>query len=150
LVNKANQINWLDSLNREDIHTPKNLVLIAAVPENMVWSARVDDSNYIKIGVFKIFGIDWQSRIGQVGWDIYKVYRGKGFGHKIVKAGVDFCFKVLNLHRVEADILATNAVSHKCAMAAGFEKEGCKRRSILRDGKWVDNFIYGMITPDPE
>lgn len=149
LINKANQNNWLEALNQEDIHTPRNLVLIAAVPVHEILSARVDDS-YTKIGVFKILGIDWQSRIGQVGWDIYKAYRGKGFGHNIVKAGVDFCFKVMNLHRVEADILTTNAVSHKCAMAAGFEKEGCKRKSVMRGGKWVDNIIYGMIAPDSQ
>lgn len=144
-VNKTNQNNWLEALNREDIQTPKNLVMIASVPDHVVFPTRVDDGHYKKIGVFKILSIDWQSRIASVGWDIYKPFRGKKLGKKLVKAGVDFCFEVLSLHRLEADILANNCTSQRCATEAGFEQEGCKRKSILRKGKYIDNLIFGII-----
>ncbi len=132
LVNNINQQKWLESINGENIHCPSNLVLVAAAAgEN--------------VGVYKVLNIDWQSRLADVGWDIYEQHRGKGLGKKLVLAGADFCFGVLNLHRINAQVLETNVVSHKCAQSAGFKKEGHQPKAIWRGGKWVDNIIYGKI-----
>jgi len=82
-----------------------------------------------------------------VGWDIFKVCRGKGLGKKLVRAGVDFSFEMLNLHRLRADILETNLVSQKCAESAGFIKEGTEKSAVWKRKEWVDSYIYGIIAP---
>lgn len=154
LVSEDSQERWLAALDREDIHAPGSLVLIASAgePELDIPAPlpRQKHSGVHNVGVFKVLSIDWQSRRAAVGWDVYRPYRGEGLGKKLVQAGVDFCFNVLNLHRLQADVLLTNLVSQKCAEAAGFAKDGVQSKAILRCGRWIDNVIYGVLAPDPE
>jgi len=135
LANSISQEKWLESISTET-HSPKNLMLIAEI---------TNDGRKQQIGVFKIFHINWQSRRAEAGWDIYHHFRGKGYGKKIVKAGVDFCFKMLNLRRLDAQILANNEASQKCAAEAGFEREGIQKQAIFKLGKYVDNHLYGLL-----
>jgi RimJ/RimL family protein N-acetyltransferase len=140
LVSDASQRRWLLDLIAEDIHVPKNLVLVGSIDLPEISGASV--------GIFKILNIDWQSRLAAVGWDVYKSYRGRGLGKKLVKAGVDFCFGVLNLHRLNAEILDKNVASYKCALAAGFKKEGFQAKAIRRNGEWLDNLLYGIVAEE--
>lgn len=131
--NIENQKTWFQSLCKEDVHAPKNLVLMAYDEENNI------------VGVVKILNIDWQNRRAELGWDIFKEFRGRGNGKKIVAAGVACCFEMLNLRRLQADILVTNTASQKCAEAAGFIQEGYQKEVVFRNGKYVDNLIYGIL-----
>jgi len=132
VANTCTQEKWFRSLGEEDVHTPRNLVLVGSEGEN-------------NVGVFKFQNIDWQNRGAEVGWDIYKDHRGRGLGKKLVLAGKEFAFRILNLHRLNAQILTTNKVSQRCAEAAGFTKEGFQRQAVWRAGQWVDNLIYGVL-----
>lgn len=137
LANSISQEKWLESISNET-HSPKNLMLIAET---------TNDGHKEQIGVFKILHIDWQSRRAEAGWDIYRYCRGKGYGKQVAKAGVDFCFKILNLRRLDAQILANNEASQKCAAEAGFEKEGVQKQAIFKLGNYVDNYLYGILNP---
>ena len=151
-VSADSQRRWLEALDREDVHAPGNLVLVACTdePEGDIPapSPRPNHAGLNRVGIFKVLSIDWQSRRAAVGWDVYRNYRGEGVGKRLVKAGVDFCFKVLGLHRLQADVLATNMASQKCAEAAGFQRDGLQTKAILRCGEWIDNIIYGVIAPE--
>lgn len=131
LANLASQEKWLESISYET-HCPRNLVLMAS-------------NGPITFGIFKILNVDWQSRKAEVGWDIFKCNRGKGLGKKLVKAGVDFAFEVLNLRRLDAQILVTNQRSLACAQASGFEIEGTQRRAIFKKNEYIDNLLLGLL-----
>ncbi len=131
MLNSSDQRRWFDNLDT-DPHTPSQLYLMASTPED-------------KFGLFKILNIDWQSRRAEAGWDVFSNFRGQGLGKKLVAAGVGFARDVLQLHRLRAEILATNEASMKCAEAADFVREGCERQAILKKGVYVDSFIYGIV-----
>lgn len=131
LLGIEDQIRWFESLDR-DPHTPNSLFLIA-------------EENKIPIGVFKFNNIDWFSKRADVGWDVFYKFRGIGLGHKLVRGGIGFATKVLQLHRLNAEILENNIASQKCAEGGGFKLEGVKKSEILRNGIYVDNKIYGII-----
>lgn len=107
-----------------------------------------EDSPNEFIGIFKVDNIDSVNRTCDVGWDIFETMRGKGFGKKLVQAGVDFCFEILNIHRIDAEILANNIASQKCAEAAGFVKEGSRRSAVYKCGNYIDSYIYGILKRD--
>lgn len=132
-ANLTSQEKWIESISCET-HCPRNLVLIANV--------QLNTSDY-DCGVFKILNIDWQNRRAETGWDIYLDFRKKGYGKKLVEAGVAFCFKMLNLHRLDAQILCTNEASIKCAKHAGFIQEGLQKKAIFKNGEYIDNIIFG-------
>jgi len=131
IVNDTDQERWFDNLDRHP-HQPGQLFLIAEVAE-------------VPVGLFKVTSIDWVNRQADAAWDIFKDYRGKGLGKDLVAAGTRFAFEFLNLHRLNAEILETNIVSQKCAMAAGYEKEGCKRQAIFKNDHYINSWMFGAL-----
>lgn len=134
ILNMDDQDKWYESLCGQSVYFPSSLILIAI--------ASVSNK---KVGVFKILNICWQNRRADVGWDVFKDYRNKGYGKKLVKAGVNFCFEILNLHRLRADILDGNEASQKCAEYAGFKCEGCEKEAVWKKDRYIDSYIYGII-----
>jgi len=139
IANDIDQNRWFSCMDR-DIHCPKNLVLVAGSPRGAT-----DIPVGTTVGIFKILDIDYINRTAEVGWDIFGDYRGKGLGKKLVNAGSAFCFDILALRRLNAEILANNTASMKCAIHAGFVKEGCKREAVHRLGSYVDSVVYGSL-----
>ncbi|HEX3150101.1 MAG TPA: GNAT family N-acetyltransferase [Gemmataceae bacterium] len=129
LLNSDDQLRWYESLGDSDT------VLVAMHAGK-------------SIGIFKIFGIDWHSRAAEVGWDVFAPVRGQGWGKRIVKAGVAFCFEVLNLWRLDCEVLADNVRSIRCAEVAGFRLEGRKRARVRREGRTIDSLVYGALAAD--
>lgn len=131
LGNITTQEKWIEAISSET-HCPRHLLLMASIENH-------------DFGLFKLFNIDWQSRKAEVGWDVFIEFRGKGKGKALVKVGVEFAFNILNLRRLDAQILKTNEISLKCAKHAGFEIEGCQKRAIYKNNDYIDNFILGLV-----
>lgn len=137
IVNMDDQKKWYESISK-DVHQPPHLFLIGFHIDEM-------EVKRGPVGIFKYTSIDWVNRKADVGWDIFEKNRGKGLGKKIVKCGVSFAKDVLNLRRLNAEILINNTPSQKCAIEAGFIQEGCKRKEIHKKGEYLDNLIYGVL-----
>ena len=140
ITNMDDQYKWYESLLKESVNYPNNLVLIAAIKLD-----KGGEPLTPTFGMYKILNINWVNRTANVGWDVFKVCRGKGYGKKMVAAGASFCFDVLNLRRLNAEILADNTASIKCAEAAGFTLEGTKMQEVHRCGKYIDSHVYGKL-----
>lgn len=140
IANSEDQNRWFDSLD-QNVHTPRNLILVASTHNEKICS-------FMDFGIFKITDIDWANRTAFVAWDVFKNHRGIGLGKTLVRGGTTFCFRMLNLHRLNCEILETNIPSQKCAEVAGFVKEGIKRESVLKQGVYIDSGVYGMLSKD--
>lgn len=125
-VNDTDQNNWFNNLNPH-----KQLVLIAK-------------SNGDSVGLFKIDNIDWINRKCSEGHDTFKEHRGNGYGKLILEAGIDFVFEVLNMNRVEAEVLENNIASQKCCDYIGYPQEGVKKNAIHKCGEYLDSIMYGL------
>lgn len=140
ILNMEDQERWFESLDH-DVHCPRNLVLIIERP-----AKTAEDTLYeAQIGVFKIFNINYVNCSANVAWDVFRSMRGQGLGKVLVRGGVRFCVEVLGLRRLDAEILVHNKVSEKCALAAGFVKEGVRRQAVFKSGGCVDSVIYGYL-----
>lgn len=104
-----------------------------------------DENEKENIGTFKIDSIDSVYRSANIGYDLFKPYRGKGLGKELVAKGVKFCFNTLNLRRLQCEILATNLASIKCAEAAGFKQEGIKQQAIYKNGVYLNSIMYAAL-----
>lgn len=138
IANLDDQIRWFESLDT-DVHTPKTLVLLASVIGEGV--ERVSNP----LGVFKLANVNYVNRSADVAWDVFEELRGGGYGKKLVCGGVRFCSEVLNLRRLDAEILAHNKPSVRCALAAGFVREGTRREAVFKSGTYVDSLVFGCL-----
>ena len=71
--------------------------------------------------------------------------RRKGLGlfaaNEILKHG----FSDMNLNRIELTVLETNIPAIKLYEIVGFKKEGIKRKSIYKEGKYVNTIMMAVL-----
>ena len=58
---------------------------------------------------------------------------------------VNFAFKKLRLHRLEANIQPENKASIALAKTCGFMKEGFSPKFIKKGGKWKDHERWALL-----
>lgn len=83
-----------------------------------------------------------------VGYSMDQDHNGKGFMTEAVELVVAYGFRALNLHRIEAGVMPSNAGSQRVLEKCGFEREGLWRKNVRINGKWEDHYAYGIINPN--
>tara|TARA_S200002703_G_scaffold146805_1_gene142131 strand:+ start:1763 stop:2338 length:576 start_codon:yes stop_codon:yes gene_type:complete len=127
-VNSYDQRKWFDNLNNQN-----TLIMVA---KNTVGE---------KVGLYKIQNIDWVNRKYDSAHDVFKDFRGKGYSKKVLEAGIDFGFEVLNMHRLDTEVLENNIASLKSALWVGFIEEGRRRSCVYKCDNYLDSIFLGII-----
>tara|TARA_R110000868_G_scaffold15443_7_gene70413 strand:- start:945 stop:1493 length:549 start_codon:yes stop_codon:yes gene_type:complete len=106
----------------------------------------------LKTGVFiGLFGIKlWpkKNRRGEVWYKLHSDYWGKGYATEALSRVIDFGFKTLDLHRVQAGCAVENIGSIKVLEKAGMIREGRGRQVLPLKTGWSDNFEYAILETD--
>jgi len=76
-------------------------------------------------------------------------YAKQGYMTAAVRAVIPFVFDQLELHRLEAACLPTNAASIGLLEKTGFKREGLARRYLRINGVWQDHLLYALLDTDP-
>jgi ribosomal-protein-serine acetyltransferase len=93
------------------------------------------------VGVIGYNQIDWQNRIGYIGYWLAQDFQGKGLMTTSCKAVVDYGFGVLNLNRLVITCATENKPSRAIPERLGFVHEG-----TTRDAEWLyDHFVNHEI-----
>lgn len=71
-------------------------------------------------------------------------FAGKGLMSEGVGLAIDYAFKSLGLHRVEANIQPENIASINLVKRLGFTKEGFSRRYLKINGEWHDHERWAL------
>ena len=83
-----------------------------------------------------------------IGYYLDQQQNGKGFMTEAVILAVDFAFKKLELHRIEAGVMPHNIRSIKVLEKAGFHKEGIAIKNVKINGKWEDHQVLAIVGAD--
>lgn len=77
-------------------------------------------------------------------------YVRRGYAAEALRIGLLRAFTQLGLHRVEANIIPTNAASLAVARSAGMHKEGYSPRYLRIAGRWQDHERWAITREDWE
>lgn len=81
--------------------------------------------------------------------DIGYVFRrscwGTGYGTEAARMIVDFGFRRLSLHRIEATCAPENVGSVRVLEKIGMRREGHFREHLLSHGVWRDSLLYAIL-----
>jgi ribosomal-protein-alanine N-acetyltransferase len=100
-------------------------------------------------GELSLQRVIWGSaRSGDFGYWIDRGFAGLGIMPTALAMGVDYCFQVLGLHRLEAGIRPENIPSRRVVEKLGFREEGIRRRQVHIDGAWRDHLCYAVTAED--
>jgi ribosomal-protein-alanine N-acetyltransferase len=108
---------------------------------------RCDDDAIV--GVFSISEIVrgfFQS--AYLGYYAFAPHAGSGYMAEGLGLTLEFAFRVLKLHRVEANIQPMNLRSLSLAQEAGFVREGFSRRYVRIAGRWRDHVRLALLVED--
>lgn len=97
------------------------------------------------IGIVRTDEIDYINRSIRVGGDILPKYQKQGYGTKMYKLIKKYCFDYLNMNRIWLLVMKTNKVAIKLYKKSGFIEEGCQRKAIYRNGKYVDYIMMSIL-----
>jgi ribosomal-protein-alanine N-acetyltransferase len=61
---------------------------------------------------------------------------------------VDYGFKIMNLHSIEAKLDPRNLASAAVAKKTGFVQEGYLKENYFVSGAFADTAIYSILNPD--
>jgi RimJ/RimL family protein N-acetyltransferase len=71
--------------------------------------------------------------------------RGKGYGTQALRMLLRFAFAELNLFRVTALVPEYNETAIALLKKFGFTREVCRRKSLERDGRRWDLYVFGLL-----
>ncbi|WP_033540996.1 GNAT family N-acetyltransferase [Planococcus sp. CAU13] len=100
------------------------------------------------VNLFRIFRGPLQSAM--IGYAVDRKYNGQGYATEAIRLAVDYAFKKLGLHRIEAGVMPHNAPSIRVLEKAGFEREGLARKNVKISGKWQDHVVMAIINPEDD
>lgn len=85
-----------------------------------------------------------------LGYRIDKDECSNGFATEAVSEVTKFAFKMLKLHRIEANIIPENKASIQVVTKLGFVYEGASEKYLLINGKWQKHLHYTLINENWE
>jgi ribosomal-protein-alanine N-acetyltransferase len=116
----------------------------------------------IKLWIFKRDDADEKKIIGDIsfsqivyepflscflGYKIDEQENNSGYASEAIKAGIEYIFNNLKLHRIEANIMPHNEKSIRVVERLGFENEGISKKYLKINGKWEDHLHYVKLNP---
>lgn len=100
------------------------------------------------IGGCKIHVTDRENREGEIGYYLEQKSWNKGFATETAQALLSFGFARLGLHRMVALCFVENRGSAHVLEKIGMTREGTLRKHRLKEGRWVDSFLYSILDPE--
>ncbi len=108
----------------------------------------VADKSDTVIGTCTLFRFDPRHRRAELGYALRSDQWGKGLAREAVSAALDWAFRTLSLHRIEADIDPRNDGSRRILERLGFASEGVLRERFFVGERAADSEIFGLLSSD--
>ncbi|AFD06470.1 GNAT family N-acetyltransferase [Solitalea canadensis] len=115
--------------------------------EGITWAITLKDAPDIFIGSVGFWRIIKEHHRAEIGYMLHADYWGKGIIKEATEATIEYGFKQLNFHSIEAHIDPENIASGKLLEKTGFTKEAFHKDNFYFEGKFYDTEIYSLINP---
>ena len=125
---------WLDYVQT---HTPRTSFAIAN-EDTLIGGIGIE----LRKGVYR--------RSGEIGYWLGEPYWGRGIATLAVKTLTEWAFQELGLARVYAGVFESNPASARVLEKAGYVLEGRQRKSVIKNGKLLDELMYATVRAGPD
>lgn len=113
--------------------------------ETGMWFAmEFKDSNEF-IGAVGLNDISKEHKRGELGFWLLPEFWGSGYISEVVPEVLEYGFRTLDLHRIEAWVETDNENSRKVLTRLGFQHEGTLRDHEIKNGKFISVDVFASI-----
>ena len=105
-----------------------------------------DRLNDNPIGTIRLFDIERKSYKGDLEIMIKGIDEDQdGYAIEAIQLFLNFCYKIKNLRRIAITITEDKENLLNILEKVGFKREGRKRRSVYRDGDYLDELVLAIF-----
>lgn len=112
--------------------------------ERITWGIALKTAPHI-IGTIGFVKILKEHERAEVGYLLHADHHGTGLMQEALRAVIDYGFRVMNLHSIEAVIDPENSASARILERTGFRQEGHFRENICFNGQFRDSVYYSLL-----
>ena len=88
------------------------------------------------------------AQFASIGYWIDQSHEGQGLMSEAIALTLNYAFKTLALHRINASCIPQNPRSKNTLLRAGFVEEGFAEKYLRINGKWQDHHLFGLNIDD--
>jgi [ribosomal protein S5]-alanine N-acetyltransferase len=115
--------------------------------EGINWAVTLSGTDKL-IGNICLFNIKPEHHRAEVGYVLNPAHQGKGIMQEAIRAVLDYGFKTLGLHSIEANVNPANAASIKLLEKNNFVREAYFRENFFFDDQFLDTAIYSLLATE--
>ena len=98
-----------------------------------------------QIGMIDLFDFNPTHKRAGIGILIHPEFQQNGFASEALSLLINYCFSILDLHQLFANITSDNSKSISLFTKHNFNKVGIKKDWILSEGKFKDEVLFQLI-----
>ncbi len=114
--------------------------------EGITWAITLKDEDKL-IGTMGYWRYEKKNARAEIGYVLHPDFFNKRICTEALQPIIDYGFKKMNLHSIEANVLAENTASIKLLLKYAFQLEAHFKENIFTDGKYTDSLVYSLINP---
>ena len=114
--------------------------------EGINWAVTIKGEEKL-IGRICLFNFAKQHFRAELGYILFPEYQGKGIIQEALQLVLDYGFRHLQLHTIEANVNPDNEASIKVLERNKFVREAYFKENYFYNGKFMDTAVYSLITP---
>ena len=96
---------------------------------------------------FDVFN-DVDRRTAEIGYWLAEPFWGRGIATAALAAVSEYAFERFDVVRLQARVYEGNEASMRVLEKAGYEVEGRLRKSVTKNGRTFDSFLYARVKPE--
>jgi ribosomal-protein-alanine N-acetyltransferase len=109
------------------------------------WGISFLDEPEKLIGIIGHYRLKPEHYRAEVGYMIFPEYNGKGIVSEALQKVIEYGFKEMKLHSIEAILDPENKGSEKVLLKNGFVKEGHFIENEYYEGRFLDSLVYSLL-----
>ena len=113
--------------------------------ESIMWAIAFQDNPDTLIGNICFWRIINQHYRSEIGYTLHPDFWNNGIMKEALLAAIDFGFKAMKLHSIEAHINPDNTASGKVLEKTGFVREAYFKEDFFFRGKFIDSAVYSLL-----
>ncbi len=114
--------------------------------EAVAWGISFQGQSRV-LGNISFWKMDKENHRTEIGYMLHPDYWRQGIMDEAMTAALEYCFKVLDFHSIEANTDPENEASGRLLERHGFVEEAYFRENLFFEGRFLDSRIYSKINP---
>ena len=113
----------------------------------ITWGIFLKEQPARLIGTIGFWRIQKEHCRAEIGYMLHPSLQGKGMMQEAMTKVLDYGFKTMNLHSVEANVNPSNEASIRLLERSGFVREAYFKENYFYNGQFLDSAIYSLLAP---